>query len=219
MPDNKQLAEVLCGIWFDPTTNSWDSTYWGLFFEKIFELGYRDKEEQVIIPQPNGGLLPNVSGSRMIFKNSKARSAIILAPHFISFHKMSPYESWDHLIAEIVMPGLKIYQELGLGKNPREVQSLYLNKYVLTAPEKITDYLFFIPTISDTEELSISFQNLYGIDERSKLLLKVNGTAQNNEYFFECSCTTKCFDAENVFDVAEIAHRKINEIHDKIIKQ
>jgi hypothetical protein len=45
LTQNHHLTEVICGFWFDPASNVWDSTYFGKYYEKIGALGYNEKQE------------------------------------------------------------------------------------------------------------------------------------------------------------------------------
>jgi uncharacterized protein (TIGR04255 family) len=82
------LTEVLCGFWFSPSANVWDSTYFGKYYEQIRPLDYDIKEEQKGIQikfevKPEGGKsVPtsemNETESRMVFRNTAEASAILM---------------------------------------------------------------------------------------------------------------------------------------------
>lgn len=224
MPNHQQLTEVLCAVWFDPAQNDWDSTYFGKYYEKIAHLGYTDKKEQKQIEfrlEPAKKNSEYTEGNpRMVFVNPVSNSAIILSAHFISFHKLHPYESWERLITEIANPGLKIYKELGLGKGIKEVQSLYLNRLLLTENEKITNHFNFLPTIEESVESNILFQAKYDMAEGKILQLKLNGNRIQDkiDLIFECSCFAQVYKNDDFSTLAEKAHKQVNIAYKQIVK-
>ena len=166
-PNNNHIVEVLCAMWFEPVLNDWDSTYFGKYHDKILRKGFTEKQEQKqfelnfkIDPQTSN-IPKNITEStqaRMAFKNPSLGVAITLAPHYISFHKLAPYNNWDNLMTTIVTPFLSSYQELGLGKGLKEVQCLYLNRYLLDKGGHIGDIFNFVPLIEEGTETNLVFQ-------------------------------------------------------------
>jgi len=229
MPNNQHLVEVLFAIWFDPSQNEWDSTYFGKYYERVESRGYTEKQEQkpvkvkLDISHKNRQTEVTEDEPRMVFRNPTQKTAIILGNHFISFHKLAPYENWEKLIEEVVKPGLEIYFEMGLGRNMREVQCLYLNKYdlELAKGERISKYFNFLPTIDDSFETNISFQGKYDLPENKTVQLRLNGNSVQNEkmdLFFECSCFVKSSSKDDDYlKLADIAHEQANSVFRKII--
>ena len=232
-----QLAEVLCGIWFEPNSNPWDSTYFGKYYDKLEkQLGFTEKQEQKAFrikvelksnKTSEGNSLPEMTEGepRMVFKNNINTTAVVLSSNFISFHKLPEYESWDSLIDSLVKPGIKIYSEIGLGKDVVQVQCLYLNKYSLDIKDKLSDYFSFIPSIEDFgigSETNLSFQSQYDLSPNMHMLIKLNGNinpqTNTKEVFFECSCFAKRLGDEDIFILAKQAHDQTNLVYKKITK-
>ena len=225
MPTDQHLVEVLFAMWFDPSLNPWDSTYYGIFYEKIQTIGYTEKQEQkqvkIRVDVPKNETDLSHDEPRMVFRNPNEDTAIILSKHFISFHKLAPYHSWERLFEVVVNPGLKVYNSLGLGKGIVEVQSLYLNKYELGNSEKASSVFKFLPTLDDGIESSINFQGRYDLPEGKTIQLKLNGNIPQQgkrDLFFECSCFVKSSSAsESYSNLAEIAHDEANKVFRKIV--
>ena len=134
------VVEVLCSLKFEPSKNDWDSTYFGKYHDKIIPLGYTEKEEQkeftVQMDLKSGNVKQEKdSAIRLVFRNMVEKTAIIIGAHFISFHKLRPYSNWDDLINNVLLPGLERYQQLGLGKNLKQLQCTYINKMQLEEGE------------------------------------------------------------------------------------
>lgn len=230
------LTEVLCGFWFNPNVNVWDSTFFGKYYEKIQPLGYDVKEEQKGVQikfaiKPEGGKSVPVSemnemDSRMVFKNPKNASAILMAANFISFHKLEPYKTWEALIAEQVNPGMETYQKLGLGKEVVQVQALYLNKYTLKASEKLSDYFSFVPSVQDFGngfENSLVFQSQHELKpnliQQIKLNAVLDAASNMKNVFLECSCIASAHDNYNWEKLAQQAHDQNNLVFKSITKK
>jgi len=221
---NEHIVEVLCAMWFEPTLNDWDSTYFGKYYSRITELGYTEKQEQkkVEVQLEINANKPNPTvkeeGIRFIFRNPSEKTAIILSDHFISFHKMAPYNDWNSLMGKIVDPGLKIYKEIGLGKGLKEVQCLYLNSYKIRNDQMISDKFKFLPQIDDSKESSLLFQAKYDMPENLSVQIKLNwnALAPKKEVFFECSTFAKASEGVDYKTVAAKAHDQANAFYNKI---
>lgn len=229
-PNKHLLTEVLCAVWFDQN-QPWDSTYFGIYFEKIRDLGFTNKQEQkgyqiLIDPtksNPNSQFVPPELESKFIFKNESKNRAIILARNYISFHQLAPYENWQTLINEIAMPGLDYYDKLGIGLNIIQVQSLYLNQYSLNLNENIGDYLNFLPNLDSTSiQENITFLSTYGIYPNKQLFLNVNGNINQsfeiNNIILQCGCIVKKVEPSNFQSLAEEAHKESVKLYNSIIK-
>jgi uncharacterized protein (TIGR04255 family) len=230
MPNIQNLTEVLCSLRFDPLQNVWDSTYFGRYYERVAKRGYTEKKEQNNLEIPFDPAnsqniqvgVPIPLKSRMIFSNPEMKSAIIMAEHFISFHKLETYESWDKLMTEIVFPGLEDYEAIGLGKGIIEVQSLYLNKYRIENYEDLNNRFAFLPVVVGATDSQITYQGLYDLDAHNVIQLKLNSPARKSlakDTFFECSCLTKRGDQkEDFLHLAKSAHDNINKVYNSITK-
>jgi uncharacterized protein (TIGR04255 family) len=223
---NEHIVEVLFAMWFDPKSNDWDSTYFGKYHDRIQPLGYTEKQEQkqmefqldLSTRQPNSQI--REGGIRMIFRNPTLKTAIILANHYISFHKLAPYNSWEDLMESVVDKGLQLYQELGIGNVLWEVQCLYLNRWELKADESISKYFNFLPNINEGKESNVLFQAKYEIPDNISAQLKLNSTPKpdgSRDLSFECSTFAKAISSTDYRILGKNAHDKANNVFQKII--
>lgn len=230
------LTEVLCGFWFNPSSNVWDSTFFGKFHEKIEPLGYKDKQEQkgfqvkFELKAEAGQNVPfsemNETEPRMVFKNTQSGFAIVMATNFVSFHKLAPYKNWESLMAEQVVPGMKEYHGIGLGNDVAQVQALYLNKYTLQIEDKLSDYFSFIPSVQEFgsgKENNLMFQSQYQLEpnlmQQIKLNAVINLIDKTKDVFLECSCFASPFDGYSWEKLAEQAHDQNNLVFKSITKK
>jgi uncharacterized protein (TIGR04255 family) len=225
MSDNQHLAEVLCSVWFNPEENEWDSTFFGKFYDVVISRGYTEKKEQKIVEVKVETQNKNANFSegkpRMIFTNNSLKAAITISDHFVSFHKLAPYENWSSLISEIAIPGLEMYRNIGLGKGKiREVQCLYLNRYEYYGAEKIAKRFKFLPDLPQASETNIFFQARYDISETGFVQLKLNGNRENEilPLYFECSSYIRNSDPRLDFlALSKQAHDVANDVYEKIV--
>ena len=230
---NHHLVEVLCAFWFDPKSNPWDSTFYGKYFDKIAILGYTEKDEKrakkvsfKIAPNDVEQVVKSEddeANSKMIFRDSKNGTAIIMSANFVSFHKLEPYKSWEALISDQVIPAMKAYEETGIGKNVTQAQAVYINKYDVGKDEKISDIFTFVPSVSDFgigQESNLLFQSQYDLEPNLTQQIKVNSASDkgSKEVFFECSCFAYARDGKNWKDLAKEAHDQNNKVFKAIIK-
>ncbi len=230
------LTEVLCGFWFNPKSNIWDSTFFGKYHEKMQSLGYNKKEEQKGIQikfelKPEGGKnVPtsemNETDSRMVFKDTENAYAILIASNFLSFHKLEPYDNWEALMAKQVNPGMKEYLSLGLGNDIVQVQALYLNRYTLKMEEKLSDYFNFIPSIQDFGngiENNLVFQSQYELEPNLMQQIKLNAVldtvSKTKNVFLECSCFATAHNGLSWEKLAQQAHDQNNIVFKSITKK
>lgn len=226
LTNNEHIVEVLFAMSFNPNTNDWDSTYFGKFHDKISPLGYTEKQEQkkvevkfeLTADKPSPEL--KESGIRMIFRNPELKTAIILTDHYISFHKLTPYNNWDHLLDSVVAPAFELYQQLGLGKDLLEVQCLYLNRWELKAGETVSKYFNFLPTVENGLEENVLFQSNYQMSDNISVQLKLNSTPKpngNRDLSLECSSFAKATSTDNFRTLGNKAHDQANNVYQKII--
>jgi len=229
-----QLTEVLCGFWFDPESNQWDSTYFGEFHNLAKELGYNEKQEQKgfqikfnLSPQntESSKAEPNEMETRMVFKNPEKQSAIIVAPNYISIHKLPPYDSWERLLEE-VEPLLDIYFSLSLGKSLLQANVAYINQIELDRFESISEKFGILPqadVLRPGLQQNLFFQSQYSFDPNLLAHLKLfqNKVSEKNIGFvFECSCLAINYTREDTWkNLIQAAHDKSNEIFNSIIKK
>jgi len=234
--NNHLLQEVLCAFVFNPNANTWDSTYFGKYFEAIQELGFKEKQEQKglevkfefkvdpakKIPEPSY----NEAEPKMLFKNAEKNYAIIMANSYISFHKLAPYERWESMMADQIIPGLERYFKIELGKELMQVQMLYLNRYEFSEHEKLSERFSFIPSIEDFgigKERNLFLQSQYDLEPN--LLMQIQITARlteknTKEVFLQCSCTGTNHDQKrNWEEIAKQVHDQNNLVFHKITKR
>lgn len=233
------LSEVLCAFWFKPESNNWDSTYFGKYFDKINSLGYNEKNEQkgfqvqFQLKNKDGvikkGVVPtpelNELESRMVFNNTKEGFAIVMASNYISFHKLEPYKTWELLMSEQVMPAMKLYNDLGLGNDVLQVQSLYVNKYTFPIDGKLSDHFKFLPTIEDFgngKENSLLFQSQYQLDPNLMQQVTFNTILKESrgekEIVMQCGCVASQVGNTKWTVLAEQAHVQNNKVFKSITK-
>jgi uncharacterized protein (TIGR04255 family) len=226
---NHHLVEVLCGFWFEPSSNIWDSTFFGKYFDLIFKEGYTEKHEQQGIQvklEVKGDEIGSPTAQaeklelRMLFKNPSKNTAILMSSNFISFHKLEPYSDWENFLKEEISPGIKSYLSIGLGKNLQKVQMLYLNRYDLDSHANLGDTFSFLPSVGDFgigKERSLLFQSQYELDPNLLMQIKLNASlpnSQSKQVFLECSCiANNTLSSDNDWSsLANQAHNKNNEV-------
>jgi uncharacterized protein (TIGR04255 family) len=225
------LAEVLCAFWFNPTSNPWDSTFFGKYFELIEKEGYTEKQEQQGIKvtfEVKGSEIgkpitqPDKVESRMLFKNPGSNSAILMSANYISFHKLGVYSNWEKFLEEQIKPGIKFYNSMGLGKNLLKIQNLYLNRYDLEPDANVSDTFSFLPSVEKFgigKERNLLFQSQYELDPNLLLQIKLNTSIPNNHHkqvFLECSCVATNKSTDDWLSIASQAHDKNNEVFNLI---
>jgi len=228
-----ELVEVLCSFSFDPIANPWDSTFFGEFYENIKELGFTEKQEQKgiqfkvefnpITPESSKATSDELE-TRMLFRNSKSNSAIILAPHFVSFHKLAPYLNWEAFRDNEIIPGFRRYNKVGLGiKGLIQTQMLYLNKYDFEKGTALSDKFKFLPSIEKFgigKEKSLQFQSKYEFEPNLLMQIRLNASIVNEDkktVTLECSCLANNLDGKTDYlTLAELAHTKNNEVFNVI---
>ncbi|MDX2173969.1 MAG: TIGR04255 family protein [Bacteroidota bacterium] len=233
---NHHLVEVLCAFWFNPSSNIWDSTFFGKYYEIINGLGYTEKTEQKAV-KVKFELKPEFDktfatqeadegNSKMIFRDSKNGYAIIMSANFLSFHKVAPYKNWELLMKEQVIPGMKAYEEIGLGKDIVQVQALYINQYEIGKNDKISDYFKFIPSVSDFgigQESNLVFQSQYDLEPNLMQQIKMNSildpAKDNKDVFLECSCFASAHMELKWEELAQSAHDQNNKVFKTITKE
>jgi len=163
--------------------------------------------------------------TRMVFKNPEKQTAIIIAPNYISIHKLPPYKSWELLLEE-VEPILDHYFSLNLGKSLLQVNMAYINQIELDRLESISGKFGILPQ-ADVLQLGMQqnlfFQSQYEFEPNLLAQLKLfqNKVSEKKVgYVFECSCLalnhTKGKSWQNL---VQAAHDKSNEIFNSITKK
>lgn len=222
------LTEVLCSFSFDSNIDQWDSTYFGKFYDKIKSRGYTEKQEQKGVQfkfeiKAKEPLISQASTdqteTRMIFRNLKDNTAIILAPYYISFHKLEPYESWEKFRDTEVVNGMNDYISIGLGSSLKQAQMLYLNRYEFDSGTGLSEKFRFLPAVEKFgigKEKSLRFQSQYEFEPNLLMQIKLNANLLPNslkEVILECTCLAKTTKNSDTFlSLVELAHSKNNEV-------
>lgn len=237
--ESHNLTEVLCAFWFDPEKNPWDSTFFGKFHEKIEgDYGFKIKQEQkniqfqFLVPaDPTKHVTAPKQqelDSRMIFRNEEKQYAVMMAPHYISFHKLSPYDSFEKMKEEIIDPLVPIYKELGLGKGLKQAQMLYINGYSFGEGANLSDTFQFLPAIDKIgigTEKTLLFQAQY--DLKPNILLQIKLTSVpvipnpvGKNVFLECGAfATNIKGDEDWVALITQAHDTNNKVFNLITKK
>lgn len=219
---------MLLAVWFDPDSNHWDSTYFGKYHEEIESLGFTEKQEQnkvelkFEVGQANPPEVKEV-GQRMVFRNPQVQSAIVLAEHYVSFHKLAPYYSWAQLMNEIVDPAYQLYQKIGLGKNIREVQCLYVNRFLFEANKPVSGFFTFLPRLEEEGVLEgVTYSSKYRLSQHVTASIELNGAKRQDnrtEVFLQCSTFAQSFQNEQLADLATLAHDQANKLYNQIVEK
>lgn len=231
-----QPQEVLCAFIFNPDQNTWDSTYFGKYYDAIQDLGFKEKKEQKAfevkfelkadankkIPEPQY----NEAEPKMLFRNVEKNYAILMANSYISFHKLPPYESWENMMKDQIRPGLDKYFNIGLGNDLLQVQMLYLNKYEFDENEKLSNKFSFIPSIEDFgigKEKNLLLQSQYDLEPNLLMQIQINTRLterKTKEVFLQCSCIANNKDKKNKWEeIAQQVHDQNNLVFRKITKK
>lgn len=229
---NKHLIEVNCSFQFPQETTPWDSTFFGRFYEKIYELGFSEKEERKGV-QVTFGMQKNAMPimpttqieDQVIFKNNKGY-AILMSRNKISFHIINDYYTvWEDFLNNLIIPYSRFYKELKLGNGIRECQLVYLNRFMRKKTENLTDYFTIAP--AHNKELGIEVNNIVQrvIDNGTNLLIaKFNSQLQNDNFIInlECGASSTDWAAKNNNDwiaQANATHQPVNDFFEKIITE
>lgn len=231
---NRHLVEVNCGFQFLNETTAWDSTYFGLFYEKIMTEGFTERQERKGVQIKFDGNLKNKGAGpitsseiedQIIFKNNARGMAIAMGKNRISFHIVKDYKGWGEFITNFIEPYTKIYRELGLGNGPRQCSIVYLNQFIKQNDEKLSDYFTIISPI-DTKfgiERTTSIQRVIENDINF-LIAKLNSQARPDglNINLECGAICKsvvCMNAQDWMYQANQTHEPINNFFESLITE
>ncbi len=226
---NSHVLEVLCSLKFDQHQNDWDSTYYGRYHDRLLPLGYTDKQEKkevkLNLDMKSGSPQTNVQQgvTSFVFKNKTLNTAIMIGPHFVSFHKLAPYNTWNNLIKDVLEPCFTLYKEMGLGKGLVEVQCTYINSMQLDEGQRgVFDKFNILQPPTGAQESSINFQGNYELLPNTKALIRLNWNKipQNGQkgIFFECSTFVKAETNSDYLKLAQQAHDSANLFYAQIKK-
>lgn len=231
---NRHLVEVNCGFQFLNETTSWDSTFFGQFYEKIKGEGFTERQERKGVQikfdgnLKNKGVAPLTSSEiedQIIFKNNTKGMAIAMGKDKISFHIIRDYKNWGDFLTNFIEPYTKIYRDLGLGNGTRQCSIVYLNRFVKQNDEKLSDYFTIISPI-DTKfgiERTTLVQRVVENDINF-LIAKLNSQARPDglNINLECGAICKsvvCMNAQDWIDQANQTHEPINNFFESLITE
>jgi len=227
---NSHLVEVNCGFHFNQETTPWDSTFFGRFYEKIYDRGFTQKEVRrgvsiIFGLKENANSIPTQEiEEQFIFKNSSGM-AITMAQNKISFHITSNYSNWETFVNTLIRPISEIYKKLGLGNGERECNLVYLNRFSKSKDEDLSEYFKIISKIDKTlgDEANTFVQRV--IDNGSNnLITKLKSQLTNNTFNinFECGAVNKDRFAKNNSDwiaQANMTHAPIRDFFESLITE
>jgi len=231
-----QLAEVICGFWFDRIQNNWDSTYFGNFHEHIKTLGYSEKQEQKgfqirldfnLQTPENSRTTHDEMETRMVFKNPEKNSAVILAANYISIHKLPHYTNWENFYQNDVLEVLNQYFSLGLGNGLIQCNMVYLNQFLVDKAGSISELFGILPqlpVLSSGKQQNLIFQSQYKFEPNLLAQLKLiqNQVLEDKiGYVFECGCiaTKNQQNSETLEQLIQSAHDKANDIFKSVLME
>lgn len=229
---NKHLQEVVCGFNFANGGVVWDSAFFGQFFDKIVSLGFDEREERKGIQINFGDINSDVLNpikvssteleSKMLFKNKSSGSAITLGKDFVFFHQINNYKGWEPFTTELIEPGLRFYQELGLLAGAVKCNVIYLNRFELREDEDFSSYFTFLNPIGTDfgTENSVTVHRIMDYNERLELVFRFQSmktSEDTRQVILECGAITKGFEHLKWQELISITHEPIRVFFESLI--
>lgn len=231
---NRHLVEVNCGFQFPNETTTWDSTFFGQYYEKIKSLGFIERQERKGVqirfnpnPQSASGvpLTSSEVEDQVIFKNNNRGMAIAMGKNKISFHIIKDYSNWQDFVNNLIEPYSRLYKDLGLGNGIRHCNVIYLNRFVKPINVKLSDYFTIVsPTNSNFGvETSTIIQRVIS-NESNHLITKLNSQATQNMLNINLECgaicsSLICMNREDWIFQANQTHEPIKEFFETLITE
>jgi uncharacterized protein (TIGR04255 family) len=227
---NRHLIEVNCGFQFPQETLSWDSTFFGQYYDKIKSEGFAEKQERKGVQITfnnlnNNSQIPFTSSEvedQVIFKNTKKGWAIAMGKGKISFHVVQDYTNWNDFINSFISPFFTFYTDLGLGNGIRNCNIVYLNRFVKPVKEKLSNCFTIISDIDDRFgiETNTSLQRIIQSDA-TLLIAKLNSQIQSNGVNINLECGAICKSLicmnKDWFNQANDTHEPIRDFFESLI--
>jgi len=203
---NNHLAEVYCGFQFPEETVVWDSTFFGQYYEKIRNSGFKDREERKGVQITFNGLLADSQKlpfatsqieDQVIFRNNEKGLAILIGKGRVSFHCVRGYQRWDVFLNDFIIPFSEHYKSIGLGNGKRQCSVVYLNKFTKSADETLSDYLTIISPLEQSFGIEIisSVQRVVS-NEKNLLIAKLNSQVVDKTKNINLECGAVCVNEE-----------------------
>lgn len=220
------MVEVNCGFQFPEENVSWDSTFFGQFYERIKNVGFDQKEERKGVQFTFKGDFTNPSAlpvaasaieDQVIFRNTTKNYAIILGKGKISFHVVNSYPGWDAFLNDLIIPYFKIYNQLGLGNGVRQCTIVYLNKFTKTSQDDLSDYFTVVSHVEPGfgNEIMTSVQRMIA-DDKVLLITKMHAQLDGNVQTINLECGAVNTDVSSMSSTDWVAHA--NQTHEPIPK-
>lgn len=205
---NKHLVEVNCSFQFKEETASWDSTYFGQFYEKIKDKGFNKREERKGVQITFNGQLASTGQSpvttsqiedQVVFRNEDSGQAIIIGKGKISFHYLKNYLGWTRFVNDFIIPYSDIYKSLGLGNGTRECSIVYLNRFIKDTTTDLSEYFTIISHINSGfgKEVVTSVQRVLS-NNNNLLIAKLNSQIIGDMQNINLECGAVCINEQSM---------------------
>ncbi len=219
---NPRLIEALCEIHFEPGP-AWDSTLFGLFYERIRE-AFPEKRElrnvEVGVQADDRELSQYVreAGVRMQFVRQDGTAMVQIAQNLLAVNQLPPYPNWAEFSA-LIHARFEDYLTIAQPKNITRVGLRYINRFDFALNEFDFTALFarssLIPPMVFDEFKSFLFRLEITQDEQARLLLTMGTPVASAE---EVSVV---LDLDHVAQLslrpdAGILLEYLNQAHDRI---
>lgn len=230
---NRHLIEVNCGFQFLEETTPWDSTFFGQYYEKIKESGFKHREERkgvqitfnpLNIEQKNSPITTSQIEDQVIFRNNEKGLAVVLGKGKISFHTVQGYAGWESFLNDFIKPYYEFYRELGLGNGKRQCSVVYLNRFTKNTSDNLSDYLTIISPLKKDFGIEVVSTIQRVVSNKDNLLIaKLNSQVVNNTQVIinlECGavCVNEgCMNSDDWEKQANSTHAPILEFFENII--
>lgn len=229
---NKHLIEVNCGFTFQNETTEWDSTFFGVFYEKIKDYGFIEKQQRKGVQIKFEGNLIDTSKSpvstsqledQVVFRNNEKGWAILMGKNKISFHIVKDYTVWADFVNKFILPFSEIYRSIGLGNGSYQCNVVYLNSFIKPNSEKLSDF-FTIVSHLDTKfgvETNTFVQRIVS-NKDTLLISKLNSALGGNGFNINLECGAVCLNNEamkdsNWINQANLTHAPIKDFFESLI--
>ncbi|MDZ4758626.1 MAG: TIGR04255 family protein [Bacteroidota bacterium] len=203
---NNHLIEVSCGFEFPEETTTWDSTYFGRYFEKIKSLGFNQRTERKgvqikfeanLIDASKEPFTTSQAEDQVIFRDEEKGLAVLIGKGRISFHCVKNYMGWEGFLNEVIKPYSELYKTLDLGNGKRQCSIVYLNRFNKEVGDGLSDYFTLISPLEQKfgAEIITSVQRI--ISNKNNLLIsKLNSQVIQNIQNINLECGAVCIDEE-----------------------
>lgn len=229
---NRHLVEVICGFQFPQETTKWDSTFFGQYYTKIKEKGFKEKEErkglQFRFANLGGAPVPLPAPAiedQVVFKDNVRGWAISMAKNRVSFHVIKNYTNWNDFVSNFIAPFYTFYNEIGLGNGLRNCNVVYLNRFKKPITENLKDFFTSVTEVDPKFgiETNTSIQRIVE-DESNRLVMRLTSQqAPNNMLNINLECGAECKSIVRMKadwrSQAENTHNPIKEFFESLITQ